>query len=77
MALPLAEGHRWRHRLSSRLGGRRPSLPQISASTTNGQSTRGAARWTARPAQQSAEWARYESLVNAALAWANAALVCT
>jgi hypothetical protein len=32
--------------------------------------------WSARPAQQSMEWARYESLVNAALAWANAALVC-
>jgi hypothetical protein len=32
--------------------------------------------WSARPAQQSTEWARYESLVNAALAWANAALVC-
>jgi anti-sigma regulatory factor (Ser/Thr protein kinase) len=32
---------------------------------------------TARTAQQSKEWARYESLVNAALAWANAAMVCT
>jgi anti-sigma regulatory factor (Ser/Thr protein kinase) len=33
--------------------------------------------WTARSAQQTTEWARYESLVNAALGWANAALVCT
>lgn len=32
--------------------------------------------WTARTAQQANEWARYESLVNAALAWSNAALVC-
>jgi len=27
--------------------------------------------------QQSTEWARYESLVNAALGWSNAALLCT
>ncbi|HEX4099237.1 MAG TPA: anti-sigma factor RsbA family regulatory protein [Pseudonocardiaceae bacterium] len=33
--------------------------------------------WTARTAQQSMEWARYESLVNAALAWSYAALLCT
>jgi anti-sigma regulatory factor (Ser/Thr protein kinase) len=33
--------------------------------------------WTARTALQSTEWARYESLVNAALDWANTALVCT
>jgi anti-sigma regulatory factor (Ser/Thr protein kinase) len=33
--------------------------------------------WNARTTQQSKEWARYESLVNAALAWSNAALVCT
>jgi signal transduction histidine kinase len=32
--------------------------------------------WSARTAQQSTEWARYESLLNAALAWANVALVC-
>jgi anti-sigma regulatory factor (Ser/Thr protein kinase) len=32
---------------------------------------------TARTRQESREWARYESLVNAALARANAALVCT
>lgn len=32
---------------------------------------------TARTRQESKEWARYESLVNAALARANAALVCT
>ncbi len=32
--------------------------------------------WTGRTALQSTEWARYESLVNAALNWANAALVC-
>jgi anti-sigma regulatory factor (Ser/Thr protein kinase) len=32
---------------------------------------------TARTRQESKEWARYESLVNAALAQANAALVCT
>jgi anti-sigma regulatory factor (Ser/Thr protein kinase) len=37
----------------------------------------GEPRWSARTAQQSKEWARYESLVNAALAWSNAALVCT
>ncbi|MDQ3764262.1 MAG: sensor histidine kinase [Actinomycetota bacterium] len=33
--------------------------------------------WTARTAQESKEWARYESLVNAALARANATLLCT
>ena len=33
--------------------------------------------WTARSRQESKEWARYESLVNAALARANVALVCT
>lgn len=32
--------------------------------------------WTAFTAQESNEWARHESVVNAALAWANAALVC-
>ncbi|HEX4103805.1 MAG: anti-sigma factor RsbA family regulatory protein [Pseudonocardiaceae bacterium] len=32
---------------------------------------------TTRTAQQSTEWTRYESLVNAALAWSNAALMCT
>jgi anti-sigma regulatory factor (Ser/Thr protein kinase) len=37
----------------------------------------GEPRWSARTAQQSKEWARYESLVNAALAWSNAAMVCT
>jgi anti-sigma regulatory factor (Ser/Thr protein kinase) len=31
----------------------------------------------ARTVQQSTEWARYESLVNAALGWSNAALLCT
>ncbi len=33
--------------------------------------------WSARTVQQNREWARYESLVNTALAWSNAALVCT
>jgi anti-sigma regulatory factor (Ser/Thr protein kinase) len=33
--------------------------------------------WTARTKQESKEWTRYESLVNAALAGSNAALVCT
>lgn len=33
--------------------------------------------WIARTATQSREWARYESLVNAALGAANAAFVCT
>ena len=33
--------------------------------------------WAAHTAQQSMEWARYESLVNAALAWSHAALLCT
>lgn len=33
--------------------------------------------WTARTGQESKEWARHESLINAALAWANAALMCT
>lgn len=33
--------------------------------------------WTARTGQESKEWARYESLINAALACANAALMCT
>ncbi|MBA2471163.1 MAG: sensor histidine kinase [Pseudonocardiales bacterium] len=32
--------------------------------------------WTASTAQESKEWARHESVVNAALAWANAALLC-
>lgn len=51
----------------------------VQAASRGGQRLRmiGEPWWTARPAQQSAEWARYESLVNAALAWANAALVCT
>jgi hypothetical protein len=33
--------------------------------------------WAAHTAQQSMAWARYESLVNAALAWSHAALLCT
>jgi anti-sigma regulatory factor (Ser/Thr protein kinase) len=33
--------------------------------------------WAARTAQERREWARHESVVNAALAWANAALLCT
>jgi anti-sigma regulatory factor (Ser/Thr protein kinase) len=33
--------------------------------------------WSARTAQESKEWARYESLVNAALSSANATLLCT
>lgn len=33
--------------------------------------------WTLRSPQENTEWARYESLVNAALAWASAVLVCT
>ncbi len=33
--------------------------------------------WTARTAPEAKEWARYESLVNAALAGANVALLCT
>jgi anti-sigma regulatory factor (Ser/Thr protein kinase) len=33
--------------------------------------------WTARTARENREWARHESLVNAVLAGANAALVCT
>lgn len=33
--------------------------------------------WAAHTAQQSMEWARYESLVNAALTWSHAALLCT
>lgn len=33
--------------------------------------------WTRRTRQQRKEWDRYESLVNAALGWANATLVCT
>jgi anti-sigma regulatory factor (Ser/Thr protein kinase) len=51
----------------------------VQAASRGGQRLRliGEPLWTARPAQQSTEWARYESLVNAALAWANAALVCT
>jgi anti-sigma regulatory factor (Ser/Thr protein kinase) len=32
---------------------------------------------SSRTAQQNTEWARYESLVNAALAWSSAAVVCT
>ncbi len=31
----------------------------------------------ARTVQENTEWARYESLVNAALGWSNAALLCT
>lgn len=33
--------------------------------------------WTARTRQESKEWARHESLINAALARANATLMCT
>ncbi len=33
--------------------------------------------WIPRTGQECTEWERYESLVNAALAWANATLVCT
>lgn len=51
----------------------------VQAASQSGQRPRliGEPLWTARTAQQSKEWARYESLVNAALAWANAAIMCT
>jgi anti-sigma regulatory factor (Ser/Thr protein kinase) len=51
----------------------------VQAASRDGQRLRmiGEPWWTARPARQSTEWARYESLVNAALAGANAALLCT
>jgi anti-sigma regulatory factor (Ser/Thr protein kinase) len=51
----------------------------VQAASRDGQQLRliGEPLWTTRTAQQRTEWTRYESLVNAALAWANAALVCT
>ncbi|MGQ0718395.1 MAG: anti-sigma factor RsbA family regulatory protein [Pseudonocardiales bacterium] len=49
------------------------------AAVPDGQRVRmiGEPLWTARSGQESMEWARHESLINAALAWANAALMCT
>lgn len=51
----------------------------VQAVTRAGQRLRmiGESWWTACLAQQSMEWARYESMINAALAWANVTLVCT
>ncbi|MGH3885020.1 MAG: anti-sigma factor RsbA family regulatory protein [Pseudonocardiaceae bacterium] len=48
------------------------------AAAPDGQRLRmiGEPLWTARTGQDSKEWARHESLINAALAWANAALMC-
>jgi anti-sigma regulatory factor (Ser/Thr protein kinase) len=51
----------------------------VQIASRSGQRSRliGEPLWTARTAQRSKEWARYESLVNAALGWANAAIMCT
>jgi hypothetical protein len=51
----------------------------VQEATRGGQRLRmiGEPWWAAHTAQQNTEWARYESLVNTALAWSNAALVCT
>ena len=51
----------------------------VQAASRGGQRLRliGEPVWTAPTALESKEWARYESLVNAALAWAHAVLVCT
>jgi anti-sigma regulatory factor (Ser/Thr protein kinase) len=51
----------------------------VRAANSGGPSLRmiGEPLWTPRTAQECKEWERYESLVNVALAWANATLVCT
>lgn len=52
----LGEGHRWRHRPSSRLGDGRPALPLVSANTTSEQSRLGVVlsfpRWPARTLEE-------------------------
>ncbi|MGH3670558.1 MAG: anti-sigma factor RsbA family regulatory protein [Pseudonocardiaceae bacterium] len=50
----------------------------VQAASRSGRRLRliGEPLWTLRTPQENLEWARYESLVNAALAWANAFLVC-
>jgi hypothetical protein len=52
----LGEGHRWRHRPSSRLGDGRPALPLVSANTTSEQPRLGVVlsfpRWPARTVKE-------------------------